>query len=102
MGRKESLSWDPKATENDACGSLVPRVELESINKFSRISRGLSNAPVSQGGFKVTNDSETGVFPFLFFFLNRCSEDGHHSYLMEKTMYVFNSIFGLVMHQIIL
>jgi hypothetical protein len=88
MGRKESPSWEPKATENDACGSLAPRTELESINKFSHVIEGFT---MFQGTFNVTNGPGPDMCPTFISFLNRYSEDGH----------AFNGIFGLVMDEMI-
>lgn len=77
MGRKESPSWEPKATENDACGSLAPRAELKSINKFSRVST--EGFTMRQGTFNVTNGPGPDMcLPFIPF-LNRYPEDGHCS-----------------------
>lgn len=34
MDRKESLSWEPKATENDACGSRAQRTGSEPVSEL--------------------------------------------------------------------
>lgn len=61
MGRKESPSCEPKATENDACGSFAPRAELESINKFSHVS--IEGFTMSQRTFNVTNGPGPDMCP---------------------------------------
>lgn len=97
MGRKESLSWEPKATENDACGRLAPSTELESINKFSQIST--KGFTMSQGAFKVTNGPGTGVSPFSF--LSEQMPRRWTPFLANGEDYTFNTVFGLVMDKMI-